>query len=243
MPRKFRFACLNGLALALGVFGVQPAAASTFQINPVLVEVKPDKAAALITVDNVGTEPVVIRTKVLAWRQAAGADVYEDTRDIVLSPPLARIAAGGSQVIRLGPKARDRASEKAYRIIIEEVPSQKSVSGTVTMLLRFDVPCFILTANPAQPVLAWKATRSADGLVTLSASNAGGSRFQITSLQWGFASGGTGKHQGRPGTILAGGMKSWKIGSAPRARSGELLTVRFAGGKGEQSVQVPLQPN
>src|SRR3546814_9833017 len=59
----------------------------------------------------------------MAWSQSGGKDVFAAVDDILATPPIFTIPAGGSQVIRVGSRrAPDPQHERAYRLFLREVP-------------------------------------------------------------------------------------------------------------------------
>src|SRR5688572_3843038 len=93
-----------------------PASAGKLQVNPVLVELSADRRTGSITIRNEESEPVTIRAYSLAWSQAGGENVYQETTDVIVSPPVIVLAPGATQVIRVGLR-NPGAAGKAYRLI------------------------------------------------------------------------------------------------------------------------------
>src|SRR5215470_478534 len=89
-------------AACLALIGLQPGAgvAGSFEVNPVRVDLSAAARTAAVTVRNTGAEAVVVQLSVVAWSQEDGRDVYSDTKEILATPPIATIPAGGEQIIR-----------------------------------------------------------------------------------------------------------------------------------------------
>ena len=116
---KFAVASLGFGGLAgLGLWG---SAAQALTISPVLVELSPARRVASITISNPGDTPLSFQTQVRAWSQPDGADAYADTDALFVVPPIAEIAAGGSQIFRVTTRTRLGAAEHAWRLIFEDV--------------------------------------------------------------------------------------------------------------------------
>jgi fimbrial chaperone protein len=111
-------AALTAAAALLGVS--VPAIAGSFRVNPVRVELTPDRPAGELTLSNVEQAPVGVKVTALRWTQVNGLDVYEPTTDVIASPPIFTLAGGGTQLIRIG--LRTRRAGAAYRIHVEEIP-------------------------------------------------------------------------------------------------------------------------
>lgn len=143
------FRVLAGLGLL-----VSPAQALT--ISPVLVELSPARRVVSITITNPGDRPLSFQTQVRTWRQTDGADAYADTDELFVVPPIAEIAAGGSQIFRVTTRTRLSAEEHAYRLIFEDVselaaPATPSGESAISIRVNHDLPVFF--AAPGKPHL------------------------------------------------------------------------------------------
>lgn len=125
-------------------------AASSVVIWPVdpSMDVK-DKATAL-WLENRGTEPVVLQIRSFAWGQKNGEETYDAQQEIVASPPLAKIAPGVRQLVRLiKVKGPADGSERAYRLIIDELPTPRldtdngRPTADLAIQMRYSVPLFV----------------------------------------------------------------------------------------------------
>src|SRR5690606_7700691 len=100
--------------------------------------------------------------------QENGEDVLKPTQDLVVSPPMLTIPPGQRQMVRLvrvGAGLGPPASEKTYRIVMDELPvALGAESEGVKFVLRYSVPIFIAPA--------------------LSASDAGKPMTTAASVQW-----------------------------------------------------------
>ena len=133
----------QGLLLAAAL---QPAWATDFSVSPILVSLKPGAMSETITVANHAKERLRVNIKLMAWTQDAdGKDVYAESSDLVYFPRQLDIDPESKKIVRLGLKSPAGASERAYRLFVEEVPD---VGGTtaraaVNFNFRFGVPVFV----------------------------------------------------------------------------------------------------
>lgn len=155
---KWAQAIVVGLLLAS-----QPAAAATsvliWPIDPVL---EADQKAGALWLENRGTTPANLQVRVFAWRQGGFEEQFQAQREIIGSPPVANIAPGQKQLIRLTRTGSSPAGqEQAYRIIIDEIPSPLPVDAStqaptaaIRLQMRYSVPLFVygegLWANPTR---------------------------------------------------------------------------------------------
>ncbi|HWT12539.1 MAG TPA: fimbria/pilus periplasmic chaperone [Allosphingosinicella sp.] len=207
------------LALACGaafLLGAAPAAAGTLQVNPVLVEINAGRRTATVTVRNEESTPVTIRAYPMAWQQADGEDRYEESSAVIVSPPIFTIPPGGSQLVRVGLRARS-AEPQAYRLIIEEVP-EASPGGGIRVALRLNLPFYSMIPPGSASDLAWSAARQSDGEWTLEAVNSGSGYVRLDAAAAQSATGIAFEDQLHFGTVLPGATRRWRIGREPTVR-------------------------
>jgi fimbrial chaperone protein len=149
-PVRLAVASLGLTVLAgLGLWG---SAAHALTISPVLVELSPARRVASITITNPGDRPLSFQTQVRAWSQIDGADAYADTDELIVVPPIAQIAAGGSQIFRVTTRTRPSADEHAYRLIFEDVsefsaPATPAGESSINIRVNHDLPVFSAAAG------------------------------------------------------------------------------------------------
>jgi fimbrial chaperone protein len=146
------------------------------QARPTMVELAPQAAAGRLMLANSGDAPVAAQVRVFAWEQVDGEDRLTPAKDVVLSPPIARIAPGGEQVVRLvrtGPAASGR--DRTYRIVVDELPGDPtSPSTAISVRLQYVLPLFVRAAGAAPPALACRLAAA-----NLVCRNAGGQPAQL----------------------------------------------------------------
>nr|MDP8995257.1 fimbria/pilus periplasmic chaperone [Pseudomonadota bacterium] len=158
------------LAAAAAALAAMPASAGSLQIDPIRLEISEGRRTATVRVRNQEQVPVTIRAYPLDWRQQDGEDQYGETAAVIVSPPIFTIAAGGTQLVRVG--LRTSPAPRAYRLIIEEVP-QASAAGGIQVALRLNLPLFAMMEPGEAAELGWSARRGADGRWTIEAANPG----------------------------------------------------------------------
>lgn len=152
-------------------------------VSPVRVDLSTVQRNAAITLTN-GNAERVVQVEAFHWRRNNDEDVYTPADDLIVNPPLFKLAPGAKQVVRLGlAGSGKRTEERAYRVYFQEVPEQTSptASGTrLQMVLRMGVPLFV-APEPVRTELRWSAQRTADGL-RLQLNNAGNVHARLTDL-------------------------------------------------------------
>lgn len=179
----FQARLLTLLALLLGSGA---ALAGSFEVNPIRIELSAASRSAALSVRNTGADAVVVQLNAQAWSQADGKDLLNDTRDVLLSPTVATIPAGGEQIVRIGlRRAPDARRELAYRVFIQEVPPppKPGFQGLV-VALRVGLPVFVQpTQGQAQAALVWHASLTSPDSVRVSVENKGNAHIQVSSLE------------------------------------------------------------
>lgn len=138
--------------LAVALLGAsQVQAASSVLIWPIDPVLEADQQASALWLENRGNETAHLQIRVFAWNQSGFDDQYQNQRDVIGSPPVARIAPGQKQLVRL-TRTREvpPGQELAYRIIIDEIPSPRpagdaaegKTAAAVQFQMRYSVPLF-----------------------------------------------------------------------------------------------------
>ncbi len=178
-----------GAALAAAFFvsvaAGMPACAGSFQVNPVRVDLGGANTTAAITLRNDGAEDVVVQMSIRAWSQVNGDDVYMPTTDALVTPPIATIAPGGAQIIRVGLRRRvDPERELAFRLFVQEIPSTTPLPGRMGLrvAVRVGLPVFVAPSSPSRPDLVWTCAASPDGHLKLRVHNRSNVHTKITDI-------------------------------------------------------------
>jgi fimbrial chaperone protein len=228
-----RLAAILRVMLLTFILIAGPARASSFQVNPVSVELAQGRGSASLSVSNRDSLPVSIRVRLMRWTQENGEDVYAESDDLIASPPIFTVAPGGRQVLRVGP--RRGVATGAYRIILEEIPGPAREGTAIRVVLRVNLPFYTVPESGGRPDLSWTAWRGADGDLVVEGRNAGARHSQIVRIDSVDAAG-----QGRTlsslmGVVLPGSARRWNVGPRPDIRVGEDLNLRIRNARGETS--------
>jgi fimbrial chaperone protein len=154
-----------------------PAAwAGVFSVTPVRIYLSPKDRATAITVQNEGDDEIVMQADIYTWKQKPGGeDDLALSEDLVLSPPILKIAGHARQVVRLAmisPPKSDR--QLTYRLIVREIPEARPADKNIQLqvALAFSLPVFITPAN-VQRSLDCGVERAAPDKVTVACANKG----------------------------------------------------------------------
>lgn len=149
---KMRFpkrAALALLTVATALAASTAGAKGQLQTRPTLVEIQPTAAATRFTLANQGDSPVAAQVRVYEWIQAGGEDRLVATDQIVVSPPITQVQPGAEQVVRVvRPGAPATGSDRAYRLVVEELPGAKTDAATaISVRVRYVIPLFVRAAG------------------------------------------------------------------------------------------------
>lgn len=214
------------------------AQAAVLEISPVTIGLAAGQGATVIEVRNRGDAPVAVQVRAYAWAQSGDEDVLTPTRDLILSPPIFTVPAGGSQTLRLLARGGAAvAGERSYRLLLDEVPAI-SQGQQIVIALRVSLPVIIAAASPAPKGLRWRVGRAPGGEAVLSATNAGLGYDAVQAIVVTLADGSrrSAVARGKNPYILAGAERHWVV-DGHRLPAGALrLSVTSRNGKSEQTL-------
>lgn len=218
-------------AAGFAVISAGPAAAGTIEVAPTTIKLPAGETNATFYVSNHGTEPLTVQLETFDWRQtgaagaAGAADRLQASETLLVSPPLAHIAPGTRQTVRLMVKAGGSdTSERAFRLLVSELPKPASKPERgIRMLLQLSVPVFAGAARGAAGRLSWDTVLSDDGLF-LTARNEGARHVKLSGLTLVTAKDRRIEVAPSFSYILAGASQSWKV-TRPQVAAGETLHI------------------
>nr|WP_244914234.1 molecular chaperone [Pseudomonas frederiksbergensis] len=238
----------------LGAVKVQ--AASSVLIWPIDPVLEADQQASALWLENRGNETANLQIRVFAWSQSGFSDQYQNQRDVIGSPPVAKIEPGQKQLVRL-TRTREipPGQELAYRIIIDEIPAARPVmaedgktAAAIRFQMRYSVPLFAYGAGlwskedmtrkrdpkgVGVPDLSWRKV-AIDGRSYVEVRNQGAVHARLTDVA--FKQGGQTRPlvEGLLGYVLPGAIMRWP---APEpVTADQALQVRVNGAPQVQSI-------
>ena len=124
-------------------------AAANFSVYPLKLSLPAAKLSTSLTLGNVGTAPVTVQAEVLRWTQGVEGEQLLPTQDLVVSPPIFRIAPGSKQQVRVGRLQRGSAPvlEGSYRLLLTEVVPEAGLRVGVSTAMRLSLPVFVPPAS------------------------------------------------------------------------------------------------
>lgn len=239
-----RSPCLSWLAHAIvAMMAALPglAGASTsiliWPINPVI---ESGQRASALWLENRGSVAAHLQLRLFEWTQQDNENSYAEQREVIGSPPMMQIAPGQKQFVRLTRLNPFPAGvERAYRIVIDEVPVNSGDTPDeghgVNFQMRYSVPLFVYGEGlVGRPQLQGKSRQDAErasglqwSVVTLAGKpyvelrNQGSMHARLTHVSLEEGKRKAVVSDGLLGYVLAGSVMRWPLPEgAPRG--GEL---------------------
>lgn len=186
------------------------ASAQALSVLPVNILFQPGQTATSLTLTNQGTSETAVQIRAYAWSQKGDDDQLTKSDLVLLSPPLARIAAGGTQVVRIILRQQPLSREDTYRILIDQIPPPAE-PGVVHIVLRLSIPIFAKPPTRAFPDVQFHLERDA-GQIYLVAINPGNLHEAVRDIVLTTSDG----RKLKPDTssspyILSGATRRWHI--------------------------------
>ena len=228
---------------ALWLLAIGPAAAGSIAVNPVRVGLTASNASGALVVRNSGADASVVQLQVLSWSQQDGQDVYVPTKELLATPPIFTVPAGGSQTVRVGLRQRpDARSEAAYRLILQEVPPPpKPEFRGLQVALRLSVPVFVAPAVNSAPSLSWHANLTSQGELSMTAKNAGNAHVQVIRFKlFDGAVEVAPRNSPEAAYLLAGQSHNWNMKLQPGPAAGKKLRVLAQTDVGDLQAEVEI---
>ncbi len=234
----------------------QAHAASSVLIWPIDPVLEADQQASALWLENRGSETANLQIRVFGWSQSGFAEQYQNQRDVIGSPPVAKIEPGQKQLVRLTrTKEVPPGQELAYRIIIDEIPSAQpatadggKTAAAIRFQMRYSVPLFAYGAGlwskedssrardpkgVGLPQLSWR-TVAVDGRPYVEVRNLGAVHARLTDVAIKQAGQSRPLAEGLLGYVLPGAVMRWP---APGPLAGDsALQVRVNGAPQVQSI-------
>jgi len=177
----------RAFAVLLLLLATPLALAGSFSISPIGLSIPSRDSSASVIAENTGTTPIVIQVKTLAWRQTNGSDVRDDTREIIVNPPLFKLGPGEQQLVRIASRmGAPTENEAAYRVVFTEIVTRDVVTTQpgFRFALAMDIPVYIEPVAKADAAtVRFTAERKAGGL-SVTAENPGNVHYRIVNAEF-----------------------------------------------------------
>ena len=138
------------LAALLTLAGATMASAASFTVNPMSVRLSPRTTSQLVTISNESKQELRFEIKAFAWdHDESDAMKLDPTGDVTFFPNVVTLPPGKQQKVRVGTTAAFGATERAYRLFVEELPSAPgAATNRIAMRTRIGIPVFLEASKP-----------------------------------------------------------------------------------------------
>lgn len=214
MPLRLHLRLVALLALSTLAGAAQAAAVVLWPVDPVIAA---DQRSAAIWIENRGDTPVTMQVRSLAWSQRDGEDSYDLQDAVVSSPPMAEIAPGARQLVRVIRRGdAPPPGEQAYRLLIDEVPGAPKPQGpgaaaALAVQMRYSIPLF--TYGEREHGHASLSSRIVldQGQAFVEVRNGGTRHARLTDLRWMRRDGSITIASGLVGYVLPGAVRRFAL--------------------------------
>jgi fimbrial chaperone protein len=179
------FACKTTpllILLSVSLLSTSLVQAGTFSVAPVRIFLQAKDRATAITFTNDGTTEVVLQADLYEWLQKPnGEDDLKLAEDLIISPPIIKLAPGSKQVVRLARLSMaPEAAQQTYRLIAREIPEIAAAKQgvSVQISLALSMPVFI-TPKDAKPNLNCTSAVLNASAVLFTCKNDGNAHAQV----------------------------------------------------------------
>ncbi|MEI9989083.1 MAG: fimbria/pilus periplasmic chaperone [Rhizomicrobium sp.] len=217
------------------------AQAQSITVLPVSIQMLPGQQATTLTIINQGSVENAVQIRAFTWTQVNGEEQLTASDDVLASPPLATIAPGATQVVRVVLRNPAAGKEATYRILLDQIPPA-AAPGTVRIALRLSIPVFAPPPVRVAPHLAFRVEKSASGQSYLVADNTGTAHEMLRDMQL-TTTGDGAKLNVRSGPspyLLAGTTRRWAIASDSLPATGNSLHLTAHGVDHDIVEDVPI---
>ena len=242
--KEWRAARCAALLLVIGVITPPSGAiAGMVGLSPLRVYFDGDQQSGVVRIQNTGDDTIAMQVESRQWLQGPdGADVYEDTQDVLAVPPIFSLEPGETQLVRVGLMTEQPAnSESTYRLFFTELPPPRDEvgGGQLRMRLRISMPVFVAPVTTADPELEFVSIAAEDGGVRATFRNPGNTHVRIDELKALDGNGRETQRRQRAAYLLPGTTRDFFFDSADDESITRLIAVTDTAGTREYEVAAP----
>lgn len=184
-PGRARSQAWAKAAAVLLLAAALPVMAASFSVTPVRIYMKPQDRAVAVTITNESDAPVALQADLYSWSQKPdGTDELVLTEELIVSPPIVKLAPKARQVVRLARlKPADASRQLTYRLVMREVPEATAPKDNVqvTIALALSMPVFI-TPPSAKRTISCDASRGDPAILNVGCANGGSAYAQVREV-------------------------------------------------------------
>ena len=170
--------CLSGMLLTSPALAAPGEFGAGLAISPLRIEIDDADRGATVMLTNTSERALPVQSRLFAWSQESGEDVYAASSDLTISPSIASIPPGETQIVRVLRSGAASPGEKRYRLVVDQLPDPAAArAGAAEARIRFAVPMFLDRTKTAPAQLDWRI-----GANGIELTNTGGATARILQL-------------------------------------------------------------
>ena len=231
---------------AVAAAWVGAATAAQFDVAPIRFVIQVGQTSASTQVTNRGKDSLAVQARAFEWiQEGASRTRYEATQALIASPPVFSLTPNDSQTLRVGLReASARDVEQAYRIVLDELPSDRSARTTapgLSLALRIDMPVFVRPSGPVKTDVDWSLHRQGPNRLALTAVNHGNVHLQVLEIEADGAA--LSLVDSELMYVLPGATRRWVFKTKTALPSaGTTVSIHVRTNEGEQTQGLVLEP-
>ncbi|UWR24301.1 molecular chaperone [Sulfitobacter sp. S190] len=135
---------LKVLTLMTAAFYASVASATSLSVTPTKVEVASGNAQTTMTIKSEGRGGSVVQLRIFKWKEGQHPSRLRETRDVVISPPMAQIKGRQELTARIVRRStRKIRGRECYRVLVDRLPDNQRRASEISLRIRHSVPvCF-----------------------------------------------------------------------------------------------------
>lgn len=148
-------------------------------VAPLRVEIEGNGAGATVRLSNESNRALPVQSRLFAWSQVNGEDVYAPSNELTVSPSITSIPSGQTQVVRVLRKGPASPGEKRFRLAVDQLPDPALARpGQAQTRIRFTLPVFVDREKALPAAFAWRIAKDRVELV-----NNGGLTARVLEIE------------------------------------------------------------
>lgn len=168
LARMFRpwsgvsIACAAIFSLCGGVFAQAQVNSQTsgttkleaFSVSPLRFDFGGEQQSEKLLLTNPNSHSIAVQIRIFEWLQIDGRDVYAPSIELEVSPSIASINPGATKVFHLQRRSVRGSTERRYRLVIDQLPSEQRPKAGAATRLQISIPVFLDAPADQAPKLA-----------------------------------------------------------------------------------------
>lgn len=166
------------------LFAAASAVAASVDVAPTRIEIARDRRSGAVTLTNHGDAVARFDVSVFGWTQTAtGQAELAPATDLLVYPSTLELGAGEKRIVRVGVTESPGATERTWRLIVEERAGDEPLpGGGLRILTRLSLPVFQAPAR-RQVRGAVDGVAIVDGQLRAAARNEGNVHVVLDAVQ------------------------------------------------------------